>query len=550
MKITLTNQHASISAATEQEKLALDSLKAYMSYNDDIAAWQRANLGKKFDVTDPVHVQSMIKFTKRPHYQNWLVYQSSGRYYNPHAWNTRKKRTGKAFNAYQMHDGYVSAIAADDKKGFKVKMRAGLLRYALKFLQKNFPHIQPRIDDLRVNHVLLTPDPIYDIGPFSALPHQRQALDQIRHTLLAPGGMLFSQVLLDLAVNSGKTILLGLLLRNVRNVKALMPFTSQTAHARAVADYIEMGFDVSVVASDMKPIKNELSLRGLEELPDMGYGGELIVAMVQTAISRPLDFAEVSEINVVAVDEADQMTSDSCCRLYDAISPGLQVGMSGTTHGAVSGEARYRLRGLFGAQRFTLTTADNIEAGVSVPPKVRFNRVQHYGIADLSKSAAKEAAYVSESRLEVVANIIRRHEGKPIFIYTGRALLEHHHLLHQYLQETFGEVGNVCGEAGDIADQYDRFRSGQLQLIVANRVAMRGVNLKNIAVLINWEITDNPTSVVQALIGRGVRANAGKDSYILEELADEGNDHLWSAALARRKVYQNPEHGAEIIEDL
>lgn len=549
MKLTLLDNHVRAEGDAKQLKY----LAEYLSYNNDITAFEKRHVGIKFDWENEEHLREVAEKTYFEFFQNYLCHKISGKMVNWYQPNpTDSTEVGKPFQPWAMSDGYHSVVSI---LGAKAKFRSGLLGHAINFFQDE--GIEIEIVDARSDCPRLTKDAVYSVGKFTAREDQRKIIDNFRQSLLDPTnyGHLFTSILLKLAVNTGKTIIAGLLVSNLENARILMPHREKFLCNRAVVDYMEMGFEVGVIAADKKEVKTILKERGIDQEPIWGIA-PFTVIMVQTVQARlkkgEITIKDLEYFNLLLADECEQLVGDQTTALIDKCKMPMKLGYSGTPLDSDDGYNRLTVLGLFGSQIYEVTTKDNIENSVSQKPIVHFSLNRMVGVKGLSKSKAKFHIYTDPERLDIFMDRMLWHlgEGRTQWIvYYGDAQLVHGAWLEQQLRNRLGllaVIAHVNGETKNRAEIFSQYLAGEVNVLVANSVIKRGVNLPNIRVFFQWESNDNDISVQQAAIGRGTRRDGKNEEFYIEDIYDQGNPDLENASRYRANIYNHDSHGAEI----
>jgi len=550
MKLTLLDNHV----RAEGDAKSLKQLAEYLSYNNDIRAFEKRHVGIEFDWSNEEHLREVGEKTYFEFFQNYLCHKISGKMLNWYQPNPNDPtEMGKPFQPWAMSDGYTSVVSIF--QGNKAKFRSGLLGHAINFFQDE--GVEVEVIDARSDYPKLTVEPVYSVGKFTAREDQRKIIDSFRQSLLDTEnyGHFFTSILLKLAVNTGKTIIAGLLVANLKNPRILMPHRERYLCARAVADYMEMGFEVGVIAADKKEVKTILKERGIDTEPIWGIA-PFTVVMVQTVQARlkkgDITVKDLEYFNLLLADECEQLVGDQTTALIDKCRMPMKLGYSGTPLDSDDGYNRLTVLGLFGSQIYEVTTKDNIENSVSQKPIVNFSLNEMVGVKGLSISKAKYHIYTDPERLDIFMDRMLYHlgEGRTQWIvYYGDAELVFGVWLENELRKRLGllaVIAHVNGKIKNRAEIFGQYLAGEVNVLIANSVIKRGVNLPNIRVFFQWESNDNDISVQQAAIGRGTRRDGQNEEFYIEDIYDKGNPELEAASRYRMNIYAHDSHGAEI----
>jgi len=277
--LTLTNNYV----IAEGPFSHLQEIHDFLSYNNSISRFEKS-ANEIYDEDNMDHLERVASETHDEAFQNYLCYKMTGKYHNPYQYDRGNMRQGKFFSKDFMSDGFRSVTSWVGGMR-KLKFRSGLLRAAVEFFQRS--EIETSIVDNRINVPQLTDNVIYSVGPHTLRDDQKEVIDAVREQISDKEnyGHYFTHILLDIAMNTGKTIMAGTLVANIQSPKVLMLFRDVYLCARSVADYIKMGFDVGIIAADKKEIKNVLKAEGVGREPVWGLT-DFTIIMVQTLSSK------------------------------------------------------------------------------------------------------------------------------------------------------------------------------------------------------------------------------------------------------------------------
>ena len=545
----MTDNHAIFNG----DRTILAEIAEGIAYNDDITGWE-SRYREVFDIDNPDHQQSMLDFTRREYYQNYLCLKISGKCVNWKQVNPMGDM-GKIFHPNATSDGYTSMVKLFNN-GTAAKVRAGLMGKILNYLNENHK-VDISIEDKRTHVPQLTDEPVYSVGGMTLRPDQRKVIDEFRAGIAdhENQGDLFSNILLKLAPNTGKTYIAAALVANLVNPRVIMMHRDKYLCARAVADYLKLGFDVGCLSADKAEVRKVLKEQGCDREPIWGVA-PFTVAMVQTVVSQlkrgAITVDELQEFDTLLADECEQLMGDQTTELIDKMRLSMKFGYSATPLGSDSGHNRITVSGMFGGQVYEITTADNIDLGVSLKPHVHFNLNRMLGVKNLTPSRAKNHIYTCEYRLDLMVKRMLWHIGEghnQFLVYYGGAELKYGDWLYKELQQALGLLSvtaHVNGTTKDRSETFTRYLAFEVNTLVANSVIKRGVNLKNIQVVCNWESTDNEISLEQALIGRGTRVDGEATAFFIEDFYDVGNEFLESNSRRRLEMFLKVENGATV----
>lgn len=533
-------------------------LQDYFSYNRIIEAWEK-RFGREFDEEREEDLKSLLSQRYIPEaVVNWASFQLTGEYKNVN--------TGHAFVPSFMDDGYIplERVRGTGKK--TITYRVGLLSLVLEALQSSYFSdkyglIEIGLADKRENLVEFVEDPVFKVGEYTLRNDQQQVLTSIRNMLQDAQSRLFHTILVDLAVGFGKTILMGALVKNICNYKVVFFFRDRNLCLQAIADYLEMGFNVGCIVSKPKEVDKYLEAIGMEERPAYNKVTDFTIVMVQTLQSflkrGKISEHEFAAVNGVFVDECEEgYTGVKTRAIFDLFKPGIQVGYSGTPLDNPSKAERLLTLSLFGGKVYKVSVAENNQNKVTLPANVKFllHRMDEARIYNSVKYSKIYGVYYSLNRYNLMKEAVLKEleKGRQVMIYTGHAPIEVSKFLYEQMKMDidFGQIGIglVTGEVSveSRANIYNKFSSYDYRVIIANRVVRRGLNIPEIQTIVNFEATNNKASIIQAVIGRPCRKNGKDESFNVIEFYDLGSPEIEQLSQDRIAVLSHRDIGAKI----
>ncbi len=130
----------------------------------------------------------------------------------------------------------------------------------------------------------------------------------------------------------------------------------------------------------------------------------------------------------------------------------------------------------------------------------------------------------SEDKLKALQKILRENEGVAtiVFVKTKRDAAE----LEKRLQEKGVEARAIHGDLSQRQREnvMRAFRNGRVRTLVATDVAARGIDIKDVGLVINYELPENPESYVHR-IGRTGRA--GREGTAISLVAEPEKRRLY-----------------------
>ena len=183
--------------------------------------------------------------------------------------------------------------------------------------------------------------------------YQQRVLTKTINT--AVSGLRFPRGIWNLAVNSGKMIILTALAHNVVNPKVLLIIDRQANFKQNVEWF--------------KNIFNTPTVQGSK----FDFTGTFVVAMAKSLknlIKKPSVRKELQSFNIVCCDEAHRAASATYVTIHENLDPYIKINMSGTTLDVKSVERKLRLIGLGGGLIDTVTEKDLEDWEVSLKTNV------------------------------------------------------------------------------------------------------------------------------------------------------------------------------------
>jgi len=137
----------------------------------------------------------------------------------------------------------------------------------------------------------------------------------------------------------------------------------------------------------------------------------------------------------------------------------------------------------------------------------------------------QEIIFVKDrERLKALESILKKYEGVPaiVFVRTKRDAAE----LEKELSKRGINAKAIHGDLSQRQREYvmNGFRNGKINVLVATDVAARGIDIKNVGLVVNYELPENPESYVHR-IGRTGRA--GKEGTAISLVAENEKRRMY-----------------------
>lgn len=595
VKFTLTSEDKKIlknkvisgqlNSDIENPFIYIKILTRYHKHEDMINEIIYSTYGKEIPFTEIFKDPQIIKvigyhFKYSQAFQNYLSY----------TYNTLKGEnknlykniyTGEDFNPYMQSNGYKSFFGAKLKSNtVNLSVGIGWWKMIYKYIYKKYPYLEYKVTDVRLipehrTPLKLTEDAVYSYENIRAFDHQIELIDNLRKNFYA-GKIVAPTLRQELATNTGKTIISGLFIKNLENVKVLIPNTRQILTAKTVLDYYaKFNYKVSLVCSKQcryivkNYIKDMYSKEGLNEdqrdelleLISENTFGDFCVIMVPFFMSR-LDKGEfrsqfLEKYNFAILDEAELLSDSKCINFLNLTKLESRYSCSGTSL-KTSMERKLRLFDVLGHVNMKRSNSENVGFAASLPVKVRFivNKYdvinENYGVKEL----AEHYIYKSANRINILKKILRKHKGQKIFIYTAGTEVKadfENYLLKQ-LQEEFPDIllYNSYLKTKDRTQVLSDYISGKCRILIASSIIERGINIKDIEVSVNWAAigkSENAEArILQSVIGRSIRLSEGQKEVIFYDFWDTIAPFEYYS-YRRGKLYENEDNNYKVTYD-
>ncbi len=178
-----------------------------------------------------------------------------------------------------------------------------------------------------------------------------------------------------------------------------------------------------------------------------------------------------------------------------------------------------------GLAQSVLTNPDTIEIGIRSSP------------ADTIDHAFYPV--VAAQKFDLLSTLLERTEYKSVIVFTRTKIGADKiaHRLHA-LGHTTG-VMHADRSQRERTEALDGFKSGKFQMLIATDLAARGLDIRSVSHVINYDMPENPEDYVHR-IGRTGRANTEGDAYTLMTEDDIRNarsiERLIGRPVPRRKI--------------
>jgi len=136
----------------------------------------------------------------------------------------------------------------------------------------------------------------------------------------------------------------------------------------------------------------------------------------------------------------------------------------------------------------------------------------------LARNKARDVAYNSISKMGKLSEILKRHSGGKIFIFT-----EHNKLVHRISKQFLVPSITYRTTSKERSETLDRFRSGVYRAVVTSKVLDEGIDVPDADVGIILSGTGSERAFIQRL-GRILRKKDGKEAVLYEIVSAETSE--------------------------
>ena len=151
--------------------------------------------------------------------------------------------------------------------------------------------------------------------------------------------------------------------------------------------------------------------------------------------------------------------------------------------------------------------------------------------------AVEDKAIVNSSkRNTAIQKICETHSDKSILIIVDK--LEHGDVLKGMLSKEGRTVRWMHGSAEDRTESLQKFKDGDVDVLISSPIIQEGVDISRIGVLIIAAGKKSRTAILQR-VGRALRKDEGSNSVFVYDFKDSGHKYLDKHYDSRYKVYSN-----------
>jgi len=345
--------------------------------------------------------------------------------------------------------------------------------------------------------------------------------------------MLYPRGLWNLAVNSGKMIMLTGLVNNIHNPKTLLIIDREVNFKQNVKWF-----------SDIYPNQvTTVTSNGAD------FSGSFVIAMAKTlsnlAARDEQAKKELKTFQIVCCDEAHRAGSDTYHALLSEVDAFVRIMMSGTTLDIQSSEKKLQIMGMSGTALETISNEEMVGVGKSLKPTVNIHLNtdgQQFGFYDFDQ-AYKEFVCFSKCRVEKMAEIIGTRLNaldKPMSWLISVVNIEHGEFVKKNLVELFKgsdkiiEFVHAAHPDRDII--IEDFAAGNINVLITTSILQESANIPIINGLIYAQGGRSKVAMKQ-YYGRAAREDGYSDGVEIHDFWDNCTV-LHKASRARIKTWK------------
>ena len=234
-----------------------------------------------------------------------------------------------------------------------------------------------------------------------------------------------------------------------------------------------------------------------QELKSLSLGADVVIATPGRFISHlSLDHADLSNVSFFVLDEADRMLDMG---FYDDIM-------------TIANKLPKNCQTIL----FSATMPDNIEKLAS---KLLKNPVRVKLAVSKPAEKIKQSAYICHDtqKLEIIKHIFKAGDLKRVIVFSGKKqTVKQINAALQRMKINSGEMHSDLEQAQRDEIMY-RFKSGQIDVLVATDILSRGIDIDDITMVINYDVPRDAEDYVHRI---GRKARADRDGEAITFVSD------------------------------
>lgn len=273
---------------------------------------------------------------------------------------------------------------------------------------------------------------------------------------------------------------------------------------------------------------------------------EFNIAMVQSLCRNIKSYQkQLSNIDIVLVDEADQATSKTYQTVIQHLyNTKVRVGLSGTIYMSKLKKdllKNMNTRKFFGDVLSTVTISDMVKQGQSTPVIVKIIPVPPATIDNKDYALEYENNILNKRsfKISLERTLWNISYGRiPALVVTK--YINHCEELYKFYKKRLGDTYSIKFVHHKTKDRdkiLNDFREGKIDILISTTIISRGKNFPLLKYLQNCASMDSNEKSIQ-ILGRLVRTDEGKKKAYLDDMGYQGT-YLSRHANHRKRYYMN-----------
>jgi superfamily II DNA or RNA helicase len=411
------------------------------------------------------------------------------------------KDMSKAMTSNGFNKRKVKSVCFARIKGKALVLRTGFLKELFSLIKEEGLKISD-LQDKRTKRNLpeLNHDQLrsYFNPDFKYVEHQIRALNSLMKTNVG---------IIKAPTSAGKTEIMIAFMKIV-NQPTLILVDSVSLAAQTLERFAEAGIDCGICHGKGK-VQGENMISTIGSYKKLG---------------------DLTRYKMVIVDECHIVGSARFQEFFEITNYPNRYGFSATP----DGNDTYRfatVRQHIGDIIAEIYTEELIENDVMVKPKIKF--VNTECTPTPSWDAAYEKCIVKNKiRNERIAKIANDQDVPTLILYK---IIEHGKILGEKIPNSIVLSGSDSQSVRE--DAIKKFKSGEVQYLIASNIFKQGISINNIQTLINASGGKSKIEVLQK-IGRALRLHKGKNYALVYDFMDSGNKFTERHSLQREDLYR------------
>ncbi|RLD64529.1 MAG: hypothetical protein DRJ01_00415 [Bacteroidetes bacterium] len=411
------------------------------------------------------------------------------------------KDMSKAMTANGFNKRKVKTICFAKQKGKALVLRTGFLKELFNFIKDESIPVES-IQDKRTKlfKTKLSDDELrtYFNPNFKYVSHQIRAIKALLKTNVG---------IIKAPTSAGKTEIIIALLK-ISKLPTLILVDSVSLATQTLKRFHDADIDCGICHGKAK-------INGYHTIATIGSYKKL---------------GDLTKYKMVIVDECHIVGSARFQEFFETTNYPYRYGFSATPDG--NDKYRYAtIRQHIGGEISEIFTEELIENKVMVAPKIKFITT------DCPPTPSWDAAYEkcitkNEARNKKIVEVALEQDVPTLILYK---IIEHGKILGDKIPNSIVLSGTDSDKVRE--DAIAKFKSGEIQYLIASNIFKQGISINNIETLINASGGKSKIEVLQK-IGRALRLHKGKDYALVYDFMDKGNRYTERHSLQRENLYR------------